>query len=83
MAEKLDVSTEYCSKIECGKVKINLQRLAQISNLLNEKIEYLITGTVLESEDYLRDDFVSVLKSLSTEKVDAILKISKIISNMN
>ena len=82
MAEKLNVSTEYCSKIECGRVKINLQRLAQIANLLNEKIEYLITGTVIESDDYLRDDLSSILRSLSNDKVDAIFKIAKILSDI-
>ena len=82
LAEKIKVSTEYFSKIECGKVKVNLQRLAQISNILDEKIEYLIAGTVLESSDYLREDFLFVLKSLPSEKVDAILKIAKIIAKL-
>lgn len=82
LAEKLNVSTEYCSKIECGKVKINLQRLSQISSILDEKIEFLIAGTVVESSEYLREDLALILKSLPSEKVSAILKIANIISNI-
>lgn len=82
LAEKIKVSTEYFSKIECGKVKVNLQRLAQISNILDEKTEYLIAGTVLESSDYLREEFLSVLKTLPSGRADAILKIAKIVSEI-
>ena len=82
LAEKLNVSTEYCSKIECGKVKINLQRLAQISQILDEKIEYLITGTVINTKSYLREDLSLAINELPSEKVQAVLKIIKIISEM-
>lgn len=82
LAEKLNVSPEYCSKIECGKVKINLQRLSQISLILDEKIEFLISGTIVETKDYLKEDIANVLNSLSSNKIDAILEIAKIISKL-
>lgn len=82
LAEKLYVSTEYCSKIECGKVKINLPRLSEISTILNEPIEFLITGTVVESNEYLREELSTVINSLPSSKVEAILKIANIISDI-
>ena len=82
LAEMLNVSKEYCSKIECGKVKINLQRLDQISHILDEKIELLITGTVIESKEYLKEEVATIINSLSSNKVTALLEIAKIISKL-
>ena len=82
LAEMLNVSKEYCSKIECGKVKINLQRLDQISHILDEKIEFLITGTVIESKEYLKEEVATIINSLSSNKVTALLEIAKIISKL-
>lgn len=82
LAERLNISTEYCSKIECGKVKVNLQRLAQISLILDEKIEYLISGTVVGTREYLKEDIASVINSLSSDKINALFEIAKVISKL-
>ena len=34
LAEKLDVSVPYLSRVECGDASINLKRLSQICELL-------------------------------------------------
>ena len=39
LAEQLEVSDEYMSKIETGKTKISLRRLSQLSVLLDTPIE--------------------------------------------
>ena len=72
LAEKLDMSAEYCSKIECGKAKVNLERLSQISVILDTEIEYLISGTVCESKSYLKDDISNSINQLSSSKLKAV-----------
>ena len=52
VAEQLQLSDEYMSKIETGKTKISLTRLSQLSIILDTSIEELITGTVIKSTDY-------------------------------
>ena len=37
LAEELDVSIAFVSRIECGTTHINLKRLSQICNILNIK----------------------------------------------
>lgn len=83
LSEKMNVSTEYCSKIECGKAKINLKRLSQISTILNEKIEYLMAGATVQSKNYLREDLAKVVNTLSGSKVNALLEIAKILEKID
>ncbi len=82
LAEQLNVSPEYCSKIECGKAKVNLERLAELSAILNTDICYLISGTVFQSSSYLNQEIADMLQSCSKEKIDTIVKIIDIISKM-
>lgn len=44
VAEKLNMSDTYYGKIERGECRANLERLAQISVLLNVPLEDLISG---------------------------------------
>lgn len=44
IAEKLNMSDTYYGKIERGECRTNLERLAQISVLLNVPLEDLISG---------------------------------------
>lgn len=44
VAEKLNMSDTYYGKIERGECRTNLERLAQISVLLNVPLENLISG---------------------------------------
>ena len=46
LAEKMDTSTTYLSRVERGVSKINLRRLGQVSEILEIPIERLLSGTV-------------------------------------
>ena len=46
IAEKLNMSDTYYGKIERGECRTNLERLAQISVLLNVPLEDLISGGI-------------------------------------
>ncbi len=52
IAEKLDVSTQMISNLECGKKAIRLQNLVKLSEILNISIDYLLTGKQMISNDY-------------------------------
>lgn len=82
LAEKLGISPEYCSKIECGKSKVNLERLSQISVILDIEIEYLIAGTVYDSNSYLKGDIATAINELKSNKLQAIHGIINIIKDL-
>lgn len=44
IAESLEVSDQYISQIESGKVNLSLNRLVDISDLLDESLSFLING---------------------------------------
>ncbi len=82
LAEALDVSVTYCSKIETGKAKVNLERLSQISAILNKSLEYFVTGVVHDDNAYLNEELTELLKKCSGKKRDAILKVLDIMANL-
>lgn len=64
LAEKLDVSNAYISKIERGKTAINLDRLSQICVVLEESPEYILSGTNIQGKDYLRHEIIELAGGL-------------------
>ena len=80
LAEFLDVSNAYISRIERGKTKINLDTLGKISNYLNIDPTYILSGTLANSENYLRDEVSKVLDKCSPTTVNLILEVIKVIA---
>ena len=80
LAEKLDVSVAFLSRAERGDVKINLNRISQLCDLLDVSISNILTGTISNSKDYLTNDFSNLLKNCPPEKIDLIYKIAKVIA---
>lgn len=44
LAEKLDVSTKFCSDIELGVKGISIQTLSKLTELLNLSADYILFG---------------------------------------
>lgn len=44
LAEKLDVSTKFCSDIELGVKGVSIQTLAKLPDLLNLPTDYILFG---------------------------------------
>lgn len=80
LAEKLDVSIAFLSRIERGNSHINLKRLSQICEILGVSEGYILNGTSNSSENYLTSEFNNILSSVSPEKQKLIYKIAKVIS---
>ena len=79
LAEKLDVSVAFLSRIERGLSHINLKRLSQICSILDVSEGYILNGTSSSSEQYLISEFNELLSNCSAEKQKLIYKIAKTI----
>ncbi len=60
LAEKLDVSVAFLSRVERGDVKINLPRLNQVCDILDISISYILTGSGSNSKNYLNEDLAEI-----------------------
>ena len=83
LAENLDVSVAYISRIERGSTEINLKRLSEICSFLNVTEGDILNGTSQNSANYLNTDFNNLLKNCPPEKIDLIYKIAKVIIESN
>ncbi len=82
LADKLEVSVAFMSRVERGKSKINLKRLTQIAELLNVSPGYLLTGSNVASKDYLKEDFRMLLDKCTPEQQKLIYQISELVSKI-
>ena len=81
LAEEIDVSVPFLSKVECGKNHINLKRLSEICNILGVSEGYILKGTSSNSKIYLDSEFSDILKKCSPKKQKLIYNIAKLISD--
>lgn len=79
LAEKLDVSVAYISRIERGTTQINLKRLAEICVALGVSQGEILDGVVPKDTSYLNSALGDLLKDCPPEKMNLIYKIAKVI----
>ena len=79
LAEKLDVSIAFLSRIERGSSRINLKRLSQICEILEVSEGEILNGVSSNSNKYLTDEFSALLEGCSNEKKRLIYDIAKVI----
>lgn len=77
LAEILEVSNSYISRIERGTTKLSLELLIKISTFLDIEPSYILTGSISSSDDYLRNDIVDMLKGCSSDKIKLIVEVIK------
>ncbi len=80
LAEKIDISVAFLSRVERGNSHLNLNRLDQICNLLDVSEAYLLSGASSSSESYLDKEFSDLLKKCSPEKQKLIYNVAKTIA---
>ena len=80
LAEKINLSIAFISRIERGSSHINLKRLSEFCSILNVSEGYILNGVADSDENYLYDEFNDILKKCSPEKQKLIYKISKMIA---
>lgn len=79
LANKIDVSITFLSRVERGSSNINLKRLTQIAEILNVSPGYLLTGSNTKSKDYLREDFSEILSKCTPMQQKLIFQISELV----
>ena len=79
LAEQLDISVAFLSRIERGSAHVNLKRLNQICSILEVSEGEVLNGVSVESNSYLNKDFSKLLKNCPPEKMQLIYQISKVI----
>lgn len=79
LAEKLDVSVAFVSRIECGTTHVNLTRLSEICSILNMDEGQILNGVSTESKNYLSDEFNELMKSCPKETQKLIYDVAKLI----
>ena len=79
LAEKLDVSVAFLSRIERGSSYINLKRLNQICSILDVTEGEILNGVSKDSSTYLNKDLSNLIKNCPPEKLNLIYNIAKVI----
>ena len=80
LAEKMDISIAFLSRIERGSSKINIKRLTQVCEILGVTEGEILNGVSKNSNKYLNSEFSDLLKKCDAKKQKLIYKIAKIIS---
>lgn len=80
LADKIDISVAFLSRVERGNSHINLKRLNQLCDLLDVSEGYLLNGASSSSENYLDKEFTDLIKSVSPEKQKLIYNVAKAIA---
>lgn len=79
LAELLDVSVAFLSRIERGLSHINLKRLNQICEILEVSEGYILNGADNTSNQYLISEFNDIFINCSPDKQKLIYEIAKTI----
>ena len=82
MADNIDTSVAFYSRLETGRTPINLKRIVQIAEILNVPVGYFITGITDDTDDYLNQEFKNILAKCTPKKQKFILEIAELVANM-
>lgn len=80
LAEQIDVSIAFLSRIERGSSQINLKRLSQICEILDVTEGDILNGASSKSTKYLDFEFANLLKNCSADKQKLIYDVAKVIA---
>lgn len=80
LSEKMGVSIAYLSKVETGKIHINLERLSEICSILDVTEGEILNGVSNHSEKYLHSEFNELLRKCSPKNQKLAYQILQVIS---
>ena len=79
LAEQIDVSVAFLSRIERGSSLINLKRLNQLCSILGVTEGEILNGVSENSHCYLNKDLSNLIKNCPPEKIRLIYNVTKVI----
>ena len=77
LAEMVDISLSYISRIERGIVKISLETLIKISACLETPPSYFLDGVYIKPTEHINDDLAEITKHFSPGKMKLLINIAK------
>lgn len=77
LANELNMTAFYISKIENGKACATLETLSLIAYHLQMDLAYLITGTSTLEKNYYIDELNDICSKATKKQLDLIIKLSK------
>lgn len=80
LAEKMNLSVAFISRIERGSSHVNLKRLTEFCNILGVSEGDILNGVSNAAENYLTAEFSEILDKCSPKKQKLIYKLSKLIA---
>ncbi len=80
LAEKIDISVAFLSRVERGNSHINLKRLNQLCGLLDVTEGYLLNGASSSDINYLNKEFSELLSHCSPKKQKLIYNVALVIA---
>ena len=73
LAEKADVTTQFLSYAESGKRAMRPENLLKIANALGGSSDYLLTGDIVDKDQFLLSDKMRKLNATQFKFVERII----------
>lgn len=77
IAEQLDISISFISRIERGAVKISLETLVKIASCLEESPTYFLDSSVKKNGIYLQGELAEIVAEFCPKKMKLLVAIAK------
>ena len=82
LSELLGITPEHLSRLERGVTNAGLEIIAKIAENLSVEPEKLLFGAISSSQFYQKPELDELLKKCSPEKINIIVQIAKMISEL-
>ena len=80
LAEKMNLSVAFISRVERGSSHVNLKRLTEFCSILGVSEGDILNGVSNVADNYLTAEFSEILDKCSPKKQKLIYKLSKLIA---
>ena len=77
LAETLGISESYVSQIECGKVKVSLERLNSIAETVNVDVTMLLADSNPDFNNYGCYELVEIIRDWDPKQKELLLSLIK------
>ncbi|MCM1230859.1 MAG: helix-turn-helix transcriptional regulator [Ruminococcus flavefaciens] len=81
LAEKLDVSTKFCSDIELGVKGVSIQTLAKLTDLLNLSADYILFGEYAQGDSIELETLFLIAQKCPEKHRENLVAIAKAFLN--
>lgn len=80
-ADKMGVSVGFVSQVESGQKCFNVNRLEEVSNILEKPVGYFVEGMDADDERAMIQEIEFLLRNISRERIPVIEKLFREVRN--